>query len=93
MKTLSKQNKEIILSFGYPKEDLKQIEKALKYTDFEILTPAFNKDKKIDIQKAIEILGEKQFLSGMCRSAFHWSAVREGKNKERIYFNSSKLFK
>ena len=92
MKTLNTQHQAIILNFGYPKKDLKQIEKALKYTYFELLI----KDKegeKITIDKAIEILGEEIFLSGMGRSAFHWSAVREDNKGNKIYFNSSKLFK
>lgn len=89
MKNLSSEQKKLILSFGYPKEDLNQIEKALKYTDFQQLPD----DENITIEKAVEILGEKTFLSGMCRSAFHWSAVRESEKGEKVYFNSSRLFK
>jgi hypothetical protein len=92
MKKLNQQHQEIILNFGYPKEDLKQIEAALKCTDFEILTEG-KEDEKTTIEKAVEILGEEKFLSGMCRSAFHYSAIREGKNGIKIYFNSSRLFK
>lgn len=93
MKKLNKEHQAIILDFGYPKEDLKQIERALSKTDFELLTPEKNQDEKISKDKAIEILGEKEFLSGMCRSAFHYSAVRENKFGQKVYFNSSRLFK
>lgn len=93
MKKLSKEHQEIILNFGYLKKDLKQIEQALSKTDFELLTPEKNQDEKISIDKAVEFLGEETFLSGMCRSAFHYSAVRENKKGQSVYFNSSRLFK
>lgn len=91
MKKLSKEHQEIILNFGYTELDLAQIEKALKYTDLELYDQ--NKNEKITIDKAIEILGEELFLSGICRSAFHWSATRESKKGQKVYFNSSRLFK
>ncbi len=93
MKKLSKEHQEIILNFGYPERDLAQIEKALKYTDFELYDQSKTEDEKITIDKAIEILGEELFLSGICRSAFHWSATREIKKGQKVYFNSSRLFK
>jgi len=92
MKTLNKEHQEIILNFGYLKQDLKQIEKALSKTDFELSTPEKNQDKKITINKAVKILGEELFLSGMCRSSFHYSAVRENRRGQKVYFNSSRLF-
>lgn len=92
MKALSQQHKETILNFGYPKEDLKQIEKALSKTDFELFGDNLP-EEKISKEKALEIIGEEEFLSGICRSAFHWSAVRENKgNGLKVYFNSSRLF-
>ena len=93
MKKLSKEHQEIILNFGNPERDLAQIEKALKYTDFELYDQSKTEDEKITIDKAIEILGEELFLSGICRSAFHWSATRESKKGQKVYFNSSRLFK
>jgi hypothetical protein len=47
--------------------------------------------KKISQEKALEILGREEYLSGISRSAFHWSAVRDN-NGETVYFDSSKLF-
>lgn len=93
MKTLSKEHQAIILNFGYPKKDLEQIEAALSKTDFELYDQSKTEDEKITIDKAIEILGEELFLSGICRSAFHWSATRESKKGQKVYFNSSRLFK
>ena len=46
MKKLTKKQKQIILDFGYPQEDLKYIEEALSFTDFELLIERQN-DKKI----------------------------------------------
>ena len=94
MKTLSAEHQAIILNFGYPKKDLEQIEAALSKTDFELYYDNGNiEDEAITIDKAIEILGEELFLSGICRSAFHWSATREIKKGQKVYFNSSRLFK
>ena len=89
MKKLTKKQKSIILDFGYPQEDLKYIEEALPFTDFELLIERQN-DKKISLKKAKEILGETNFLSGIARSTFHYSAVREAENGHKIYFNSSR---
>jgi hypothetical protein len=93
MRKLTKEHQAIILNFGYPKTDLKQIEDALSKTDFEQYWTEIDKeDEKITIEKAIEILGEELFLSGICRSAFHSSATREKKGI-KVYFNSSRLFR
>lgn len=94
MTTLSKEHQAIILNFGYPEKDLEQIEKALQYTDFELYYDNDTiEDAIISRDKAIEILGEERFLSGMCRSAFHWSATRENPQGQKVYFDSSRLFK
>ena len=85
MKKLTKKQKQIILDFGHPQEDLKHIEEALSFTDFER-----QNDKKISLKKAKVILGETNFLSGIARSTFHYSAVREAENGHKIYFNSSR---
>ena len=91
MKKLTKKQKQIILDFGYQQEDLKYIEEALLFTDFELLIERQN-DKKISLKKAKEILGETNFLSGIARSTFHYSAVREAGNGHKIYFNSSRNY-
>ena len=39
------------------------------------------------MKKAIEILGRKEFLSGLARSTFHWDSQRGD-----VSFDSSKLF-
>lgn len=79
---------------------LKIIEDATREVDF--LRTAKNlrvaeKNKingmRITREKVIELLGRRQYLSGIARSAFHSTAVRETENGEFVHFDSSKLFK
>ena len=92
----TEEHKQILRNFGHPEEDMWQLEEATKngnttYT----LCSADNsvKEKRISAKKCIELLGLKGFLSGISRSAFHWSASREVDDVLSIYFDSSKLFK
>lgn len=84
---LTTEDKETLKEYGFPDEDISQIEEATKKTVYEM------DDKKISQKKAIEILGRKKYLSGISRSAFHFSAVRDNDKGETVYFDSSKLFK
>jgi len=83
---LLKTDKEILTQWGYEDEDIKQIEKATTKTVYEL------NNEKISITTALEVLGREEFLSGISRSAFHWSSSREGINGERVSFDSSRLF-
>ena len=83
----TKNHENFLKEIGYKKEDLPQIKRAkrvLKLTD--------GHGKKITNEKAVEILGENDFLSGLARSAFHWTAYRENENGESVLFDASKLF-
>lgn len=82
---LTKKDKQLITSWGYPEEDLKQIEEATSKTKYEL------DNERISRSKEIEVLGRETYLNGICRSAFHWSAVRDN-NNQHVYFDSSKLF-
>lgn len=84
---LAKTDKELLIKWGYKSDDIEQIEKAIGKTVYEL------DNQKITIKRAIEVLGKEEFLSGISRSAFHWNASREGKGGEKVYFDSSKLFK
>lgn len=86
---LTSEDKELLLCWGYKEEDFLQIEAAMRksITKYEIA------DKKIKREEAIEMLGREEYLSGIARSAFHWSAARVTSNGEVIHFNSSRLFK
>jgi len=85
----TKEDKELLKSWGHREEDLNQLERATGTTK----TTYEMNGKKISIDEAIEILGRETYLSGISRSAFHWSACRENEKGQRVYFDSSKLFK
>ena len=84
---LTKEHKIILLDLGVQEEDFNQIEQATKVTTYKL------KNKKIGIEKAIELLGIREYLSGISRSAFHFTACRYTKYGQCIYFDSSRLFK
>lgn len=86
---LSKEDKELLQSWGYEEKDFRQIEEALHGSN----TVYKLENRKISRKQAIELLGMCNFLSGTARSAFHWSAVRETADGKIVYFNSRKLFK
>lgn len=89
---LSKQDIDKILRMGYREQDIAQICEAAKSknTTYKIMG---EKDKRITAVQAIEILGREVYLSGLCRSAFHFSSVRAGVNGTQVYFDSSNLFR
>lgn len=83
---LTQLDKEYLLKCGYREDELNQIEEALNFTIYEL-----NGKRKISVKTARRILGDEMFLSGLSRSAFHWTAIRE-KNGQEVYFDSSPLF-
>ena len=90
---ITKERKQILLGFGETEESIPQIREALKKTVYTLLDPE-GVEKRISAEKALDILGERTFLSGISRSAFHWTAARESEDgKQKVYFDSSKLFR
>ncbi len=90
---LTDNDKKILMDWGYFEEDLSQIEKATRRTIYTI-SRSGEKEGKIPCLKAVELLGRETFLSGIARSAFHASSVRNIENtNDKIYFDSSSLFK
>lgn len=71
-----------------------QIDRAVTKTIYERLIIEDGQDKSVRISRleAKQILGSKEFLSGLSRSAFHWDAVRIANDGTSVYFDSSKLF-
>lgn len=92
---LTSEDKKLLQSWGYPEDDFRQIEEAFAKTNtkYELLSEDKNEDEKISREEAVEILGRETYLSGIVRSAFHWSSVRENNKGQKVYFNSSNLFK
>ena len=88
---LTKNDKELLIEWGHEESDFGQIERASKKTTYTEINQTTS--KKVTMKRAIEILGRKSFLSGISRSAFHWTAMREGEDgNTAIYFDSSKYF-
>lgn len=85
---LQKSDKEYLLSIGYLDRDLPQIEEAVGKTIYET-----EEGKRVSHKEARRILGTERFLSGIGRSAFHFSSVRDGMDGTKIYFDSSRLYK
>lgn len=86
--TLQSADKEYLLSIGYLDKNLPQIEEAIGKTIYET-----EEGKRVSHKEARRILGTERFLSGIGRSAFHFTSVRDSEDGTKIYFDSSKLFK
>lgn len=84
---LTKEDKELLTKWGHKKEDFNQIERAMSKTEYQL------NDEAMSLTEVLDILGREIYLSGIARSAFHWSACRENEKGEIVYFDSSKLFK
>lgn len=83
-------NNDVIYLRGLGYTDAKsinQIEKAAGQTVYTL------EGRRISGKQAVEILGRKAFLSGISRSTFHRSAVREMEDGRMVFFDSSRLFK
>lgn len=83
---LSKKDKEQLLNWGHNLEDIPVIENAINNgMEFITLFPNGENRNHITAEGAKRLLGTKEFLSGVSRSAFHSSAIREH-NKKQVYF-------
>lgn len=84
---ISSDDRKILESWGCTEQDIKQIARAMSKTEFVY------RGKRISADEASALLGRRCFLSGMARSAFHFSAGRETDDGEMVYFDSSRFFK
>ena len=92
----TEEHKKILRDFGHPESDMWQLEEATKNgnTVYTLRSRDHSvKNRRIGTKECIELLGIKGFLSGISRSAFHWSASREIDDVLGIHFDSRKLFK
>ena len=108
---LTETDKKQLKENGYVESDFPQIERAMqksktKYSTVNIQT---GKKETISRERAIEILGRETWLSGISRSAFHWTATRDNMRgyfkpksadyvvtqmpTQIVHFDSSNLFK
>lgn len=90
---LTKSDKELLAFWGFREKDFPQIEEAMKKSKTKYTLGA----TPISREKAIALLGRDMYLSGISRSAFHFSAAREVPSKsvvsKIVYFDSSRLLK
>jgi len=83
---LTSEDKKILTKWGYLEEDFKQIERATTKTEYEL------DEERITLTEVLEILDRETYLSGISRSAFHWSCCRQNDKGKTVYFDSSKMF-
>ena len=88
---LSFEDKIMLQEMSVPEKDFAQIEAAAQKTKYYILPGK----ERISRSKAIQILGRKNYLSGLARSAFHWDAIRyaDDGSATKVLFDSSNYFK
>lgn len=101
---LQKQDIDILKKWGYPDRDIPQIQEGIKVSTYELCkrlnpdTEDFDEDRSklvrnLTAKEAYRKLGRKEFLSGIGRSAFHVSAVRDCTNENYfVMFDSGALF-
>lgn len=98
-KNLTEEDIEILKEWEVPEEDIEQIDEFYGKTHYYYVEPVksifddikydYDKKKKITAEKAREILGNVNFLSGLNRSTFHWASERTNNNGEKVCFDSS----
>ena len=87
---LTEADKTLLVQWGHTEDDFRQIEEAMQKSKTSYKLGS----KRITRDEAIRLLGRKDYLSGISRSAFHWTATRPvHMSGEKVYFDSSKLFK
>ena len=89
---LTFEDRHLLRSWGNSEQDIKQIAEAIRKTTYTAYTAGSTRGKRISADTAVEILGRKVFLSGIGRSAFHFTAMRENDEHTRVLFDSHKLF-
>lgn len=82
-------DKEQLRSWGHPGSDFQQIEQAMQKSK----TTYKMDGKRITRDEAQNLLGRKEWLSGISRSAFHLTAARQTPDGRTVLFDSSALFK
>lgn len=84
---LTPDDKVVLLDMGYEESDFRQIEEATRRTIYRY------DGRKIKLEEVIALIGRRDFLSGVARSAFHYSAGRDTQEGKQVYFDSSRIFR
>ena len=83
---LTEEDKRQLLKWGHKETDIPQVEEATSKTIYIL------NDVRISRKEAIQLLGRNNYLSGISRSAFHYTACRVTTDGKSIIFDSHKLF-
>lgn len=86
---LTKTDKKMLLDWRHTERDLPQIEEAFKKRN----TKYNLSDKPISREEAVALLGQRKYLAGIARSAFHFTATQVTTDGKVICFDSSNLFR
>lgn len=86
---LTEDDKQLLRSWNIEEREFAQIEEAFSVSK----TKYSLNGKRISRQKAIELLGREGYLSGIARSAFHYTAARETQTGDCVIFDSHDLFR
>lgn len=102
-KNLTEKDIEILKEWEVPEEDIEQMDRFYSKTYYYHVEPVksifddvkydYDKKKRITAEKAREILGDEDFLSGLNRSTFHWTSERINNNGEKVCFDSSRYWR
>ena len=91
---MTEERKQMFRDMGHEEGDMRQLSEALRRTKYKVSNRGDDRTTPISAAQALEILGEKKFLSGISRSAYHYTAARETEDGEFVvYFDSSMLFR
>ena len=85
---LTAEDKRRLIEWGYSERDLAQIETATQKSKTTYKVGG----TYISREEAITALGRLEYLSGIARSAFHFSAARTASDGRVVIFDSSRLF-
>lgn len=85
---LTENDEELFRKWGFSDQCFCQIEEALQKSKTTYMLGS----KPISREEAVVLLNREVFLSGIARSAFHYTAARETSDGEVVYFDSSKMF-
>lgn len=85
---LNEQDKALLLRWGYPESELKQIQDACNEARIT-LTNDLGKKRRITAKVAARVLWREQFLSGISRAAFHCDATRVTPEGMGVHFDLS----
>ena len=86
---LTEGDKQLLRSWNFEEREFAQIEEAFSASK----TKYSLNGKRISRQKAIELLGREGYLSGIARSAFHYTAARETQTGDCVIFDSHELLR